>query len=255
MDEPALLSATVLLVRDGTQGLEVWMQERVSTMPDYPGMTVFPGGRVDARDRGEVSRAWSGGSVENTARVLGTDTHTARGLVFAAVRELFEETGTLLAVHRNGATVGDAAPYHAERLALESHRLSLTEMLAANDLRVHADLLRPWAHWVGTSEKGRVFDTYSFLAVHPVGQEPDGASSEADSAGWFAPRLLLEGWRHGLVRLVIPTWAQLTRLSRCATVAEAVAEAEASDMTPVVGAPRHDPQYHEFYATPFHERI
>ncbi|WPF67024.1 MULTISPECIES: NUDIX hydrolase [unclassified Corynebacterium] len=259
MEEPTLLSATVLLVRDGAQGLEVWVQERVSTMPDYPGMTVFPGGRVDERDRiGEHSGdrdVWAGSSADNAARVLGTDTHAARGLVFAAVRELFEETGTLLAVHPNGATVGDASPYHGERLALESHRLSLTDVLATNDLRVHSGLLHPWARWVGTSEKGRVFDTYSFLAVHPVGQEPDGASPEADSAGWFSPRLLIEGWRHGLVRLVIPTWAQLMRLSRCATVAEAVAEAETSDMTPVVGAPRHDPQYHEFYATTFHERI
>lgn len=255
MDEPALLSATVLLVRDGAQGLEVWVQERVSTMPDYPGMTVFPGGRVDARDRGGDRDVWAGSSAENAARILGTNAHAAHGLVFAAVRELFEETGTLLAVHPNGNTVADASPYHEERLALESHRRSLTDVLATNDLRVHAGLLHPWARWVGTSEQGRVFDTFSFLAVRPVGQEPDGASPETDSAGWFSPRLLIEGWRHGLVRLVIPTWAQLMRLSRCATVAEAVAEAEGSDMTPVVGSPRHDPRYREFYSTPFHERI
>ena len=40
------LSATVILVRDGANGLEVWMQERVLTMANYPGMTVFPGGGV-----------------------------------------------------------------------------------------------------------------------------------------------------------------------------------------------------------------
>ncbi|KQB86372.1 NUDIX hydrolase [Corynebacterium lowii] len=255
MEEPALLAATVLLVRDGAEGLEVWVQERVSTMPDYPGMTVFPGGRVDDRDVGEDSQVWSGRSVGDTAQTLGTTDSAAQGLVFAAVRELFEETGTLLAVHPNGATVGDASPYHEDRLALESHRLSLTEVLSSNNLRVHTDLLRPWARWIGSSEQGRRFDTFSFLAVHPVGQEADDTSSEADSAGWFSPRLLIEGWRHGLVRLVIPTWAQLMRLSRCETVEQAVAEAEASDMTPVHGAPRHDPRYREFYTTTFHERI
>lgn len=255
MNAPTLLAATVLLVRDGARGIEVWAQERVPTMPDYPGMTVFPGGRVDERDRSEAHTVWSGSAGAEIARSLRTDVGTAQGLVLAAVRELFEETGTLLAVHSNGATVGDAAPFHRDRLALESHRLSLTQVLRRNDLRVHADLLRPWARWVGTSEKGRRFDTYSFLAVHPVGQEADDSSSETDSGGWFPPGLLIEGWRHGLVRLVIPTWAQLMRLSGCSCVAEAVAEAERSDMTPVVGDPRDDPRYREFYTTPFHERI
>ena len=46
----ARLAATVLLVRDSVQGLEVFAQERVSTMRNFPGITVFPGGGVDYRD-------------------------------------------------------------------------------------------------------------------------------------------------------------------------------------------------------------
>ena len=252
------LAATVLLVRDGVKGLEVWVQERVSTMPNYPGMTVFPGGGVDRRDfpdSAESHALWSGRPLAAVAEAVGMPERSTHALVFAAVRELFEETGTLLAVHRNDTLVADATPFHADRLALESHRLSLTEVLNKNRLKVNADMLRPWAHWVGVSERGNAFDTTSFLAVHPVGQEPDEDSSETDSAGWFPPALLLDGWRTGLVRLVIPTWAQLDRLAQCRSVKSALAEADRTDMAPVIGDPVDDPRYREFFATSRPDRI
>lgn len=254
----ARLAATVLLVRDGSHGLEVWVQERVSTMPNYPGMTVFPGGGVDRRDFSDYPRSselWSGRPLAELAADMGMPPRSAYALVFAAVRELFEESGTLLAVENDQKIVADASPLHRERLGLESHRLSLTEVLRQWQLKVHADMLRPWARWVGVSERGDKFDTTSFLAVQPAGQEPDEDSSETESAGWFPPRLLLDGWRTGLVRLVIPTWAQLQRLAECRTVAEALAEAARSDMTPVVGDPSSDPRYREFFTSTHPDRI
>lgn len=187
----ARLAATVILIRDGSQGLEVWVQERVSTMPNYPGMTVFPGGGVDHRDypsSATDAALWMGPSLISTARTMGTSASKAHALVFAAVRELFEETGLLLACHPNGTVVADATVYHEHRLALESHRLSLTDVLRSKNLAVTTCLLRPWARWVGCSEKGNWFDTFTFVAVHPSGQEPDAESSEADSGGWFSPQ-------------------------------------------------------------------
>lgn len=245
----ARLAATVLLVRDGPGGVEVWVQERVSTMEHYPGMTVFPGGGVDERDwPQEFGSLWSGPSIVATARALGTSRHKAHALVFAAVRELFEETGTLLAIDATGATVEDASPFHGDRLALESHRLALTQVLQRGQLRVRSDLLRPWARWVGPSERGTWFDTFSFLAVRPRGQEPDGQTPEALSAGWFPPGLILQAWRHGLVRLVVSTWHQLLLLERCATVDEALARAAVADMTPVIlPATGDDPRFDDYY--------
>ncbi|MGP6173412.1 NUDIX hydrolase [Corynebacterium sp. A21] len=253
------LAATVLLIRDGTQGLEVWVQERVSTMRNYPGMTVFPGGGVDPRDFPprvwDSGDLWTGPSVISVARRMGTTKYKAHALVFAAVRELFEETGTLLATHADGRPITDAGPYHADRLALESHRLSLTDVLSDNELKVRSDLLTPFARWVGTSQSGNTFDTYSFLAVAPEGQETDGETSEAASAGWLSPKLLLEGWQVGLVRLVIPTYAQLHALAQSHTVAEALAATEIADLSPVIGDPTEDPRYHEFFHTSRPDRI
>ncbi|WJY97379.1 NUDIX hydrolase [Corynebacterium fournieri] len=248
----ARLSATVMLLRDGASGLEVWMQERVLSMPNYPGITVFPGGGVDSRDF--PPRAWNDGelwlgrSAISLGRQLGVTKYKAYALLFAAVRELFEETGTLLAVDDDGVLLDDARPFHDRRLKLESHELSLTDVLRESNLNVCADLLKPQARWVGRSESGNWFDTFTFVAAQPGGQEPDGDTEEADDANWFPPQLLLDGWRHGLVRLAPSTWAQLKDVAKFSTTQEALAAVGTSFLSPVVGDPVDDERYLDFFS-------
>lgn len=247
----ARLSATVMLLRDGADGLEVWMQERVLSMPNYPGITVFPGGGVDARDfpprAWDDGELWLGRSAIALARQLGVTKYKAHALMFAAVRELFEETGTLLAVDDDCVLLDDARPFHDSRLQLESHELSLTDVLRESNLNVCGDLLKPFARWVGRSESGNWFDTFTFVAAQPEGQEPDADTDEADDANWFPPRLLLDGWRHGLVRLAPSTWAQLSEITRFADTAEVLAAADTSILSPMVGDPVDDERYRDFY--------
>lgn len=253
------LAATVLLVRDGKRGLEVWMQERVSTMSNYPGMTVFPGGGVDPRDfpprSWDSGRLWSGPSAVAVARQMGVTKYKAHALLFAAVREMFEETGTLLAVDSTGEVITDASYLHDERKQLTTHQKALTDVLAKHDLKVRSDLVRPWARWVGVSESGNWFDTFSFVAALPEGQNPDGETSEADDANWFPPSLLIEGWRHGLVRFVLATWAQLTELKNYSSVAEVMAAAPNANLNPVMENPVSDPRFEEYFTDQPEDRI
>ena len=86
-------AATVVLLRDGAAGVDVWLLTRVDQMVFAAGITVFPGGRVDAADS---ELPWSGRSPDGLALRLGCDALVARALVGAAVRETFEETGVLL---------------------------------------------------------------------------------------------------------------------------------------------------------------
>ena len=248
----AKLAVTVLMIRDAPDGIEVYVQERVSTMPTFPNTTVFPGGGVDPRDfeTGDFQGMRSliaGASLSRWAKALHADEARARALLFAAVRELFEETGTLLAVHKDGTPVTDATAYHPQRLALESHRHSLTQMLSNNELKIRSDLLRPFARWVSLPEDPYHFDVFSFVAVAPYGQEPDGNTREAASSGWFPPSLILDGWRAGLLRLVIPTWAQLTKLSKFDSVEEVMNALRTADMTPHYGRITEDPDFAQFH--------
>lgn len=252
------MAATVLLIRDGKNGLEVWVQERVSTMVNYPGHVVFPGGGVDKRDfpprSWDSGELWAGHSVVAMARRMGVTKYKAHALVFAAARELFEEAGTLLAI-KDDNHIDDATPYHDFREKLESHEVSFTDFLAEHSMRVDSDLLIPWARWVGSSGAKNWFDTFFFLALLPEGQNPDGNTGEADDANWFPPQLLLDGWKAGLVRLVVPTWAQIKRLAQYNSVAEVQDAASLSDTRPVIGDPRDDPRYYDFFSTTPIDRI
>ncbi len=252
----AKLAVTVVLVRDSPTGLEVYVQERVSSMPTFPNTTVFPGGGVDPRDfeilgpPSDLLRSdptWSGPDLDEWASRLRTDRSKARALLLAACRELFEESGTLLAAHANGDLITDATPFHSQRLALESHRLSFSQVLARNNLVVRTDLLQPCARWISPKTDVHQFDMYSFVAIHPEGQEADGNTSEAASTGWFSPSLILDGWRAGLLRLVIPTWAHMLLLAEHDTVDSLLTAIADHSMDPVIGDPSEDPRYHEFY--------
>ena len=257
------LASTVLLVRDSLHGIELYVQERVSTMKFAPNMTVFPGGGVDARDfPGDVDGdghdsprlTWSGHAPQWWAEKFGVAPATARALVCAAVRETFEETGTLLAADASGATVVDSGRFHAQRKALESHELAFSDFMAAENLGLRSDLLRPWSNWVTPEKFPTRFDTFFFLAAQPEGQIADGDTSEAASTGWFRPTVLMDGWRDRKVGLMPPTWAQIKRLLPYDTVAEVLAAADADD-APVARTTSDffgDPFMDEFFAVATH---
>ncbi|MBB4687706.1 NUDIX hydrolase [Amycolatopsis jiangsuensis] len=215
-------AATVILLRDAADGLEVFLQHRVRGMAFAGGMTVFPGGGVDPRDA-DASVAWAGPPPSWWGERFACDEGLARALVCAAVRETFEESGVLLAGTED-AVVADVAPYRAARKALESREISLAGFLADAGLTVRADLLRPYAHWVTPPEEPRRYDTRFFAAKLPEGQRADGATSEADAVGWQRPSAAIADAREGRRGLMPPTWLTLSELDECATAGEVLGE-------------------------------
>ncbi|MDL9935631.1 NUDIX domain-containing protein [Gordonia sp. ABSL1-1] len=234
-------AATVVLVRDGSDGIEVFLQRRVKQMAFAGGMTVFPGGGVDARDA-EADLAWSGPGAPWWADAFNTTEETAQALVCAAVRETFEECGVLLATGAEGEVV-DPAALSAERAQLVDKSLSLAEFLRARSLTLRADLLAPLAHWITPVNEKRRYDTRFFLAAVPHGQHPDDATTEAEVALWAGARAALTSWRDGKHFLLPPTWAQLTEIARFDCVDDLLAadhriEPIQPDVTPGAGLAR-----------------
>ena len=168
---PARDAATVALVRDAANGLEVYLLRRVRGMAFAGGMHVFPGGSVDPADA-TADLGWAGPPAGEWAQAFATTAPLARSLVCAAVRETFEESGVLLA----GASDDDLLPdvssddWEAERVALEAREHSLSELLARRGLVLRSDLLRPLAHWITPEVEPKRFDTRFFLARLPEGQ-------------------------------------------------------------------------------------
>ena len=224
------LASTVMLVRDavgdGPSALEVFLQRRVATMEFAPSMLVFPGGRVDPRDaRTDVQ--WAGRSPRQWADALGVGEDETRELVTAAVRELFEECGVLLAGPDEDSVVADVSSdvWHERRMALTRHELSLAEVLDHEGLVLRADLLAYRAHWVTPVFEPRRYDTRFFAAAVPDGQVPDARTTEADDADWADPADLVAALDRGEVMMLPPTRVALETLATAGSVAEAVSDA------------------------------
>ncbi|MGW6448964.1 NUDIX hydrolase [Lentzea sp. NPDC055074] len=216
-------AVTVVLLRDGAEGLEAFLLRRVKGMAFAGGMSVFPGGGVDRRDA-DTSVAWTGPPPEWWAEIFCVDAGTARAFVCAAVRETFEESGVLLAGPDPTSVVADTAKYSRARQQLVDRELSLAQFLAANDLVLRADLLRPWANWVTPYEEPRRYDTRFFVAALPHGQNADGETTEASDAAWQRPSDAIADAQEGRRMLMPPTWRTLDEVGALGSVEKVMAE-------------------------------
>lgn len=236
MPRPA---ATVLLVRDrpdpapGHDRLQVFLQRRVAGMAFASGMTVFPGGGVDATDVPDPD-AWRGPDPVWWAERLRCPPELAGALVQAAVRETFEECGVLLAGPRSPAT-GELATgaLAAARADLVARRCTLGQLLADADLLLRADLLRPWARWITPEGQPRRYDTAFFVAVLPSGQQADAHTTEAVEATWWHPAVALAHGERGELQLMAPTVWNLRELAAQPDSAAVLAAAERREVHPV----------------------
>ena len=199
-------ASTVMLVRDGDAGPEVFMLRRVSGMEFAPSMMVFPGGGVDERDS-EARLPWAGPSPTEWAERLGCSPAEAQMYVAAAVREVFEECGVLLASRSASGPLArvDDPEWRDIRLGLVDRRLSLAEVLHDRGLVLRSDLIVAKAHWLTPVFEPRRYDTWFFAALMPASQVADGETTEADHADWFVPSELLGAYAAGTALMLPPT--------------------------------------------------
>lgn len=234
---PTRDAATVILLRDLPRGgIEVFLIRRVRSMAFAGGMYVFPGGSVDPRDAWLPESAWAGPPPEHWAGVLAADDALTRALVAAAVRETFEESGVLLAGANPDTVAADPTDpsWEADRKRLLDRSLSLAELLTGRGLRLRADLLRPWAHWITPEVEERRYDTRFFLAAIPPGQLARDVGGESDRVAWVTPEDALARVAAGKWGMLRPTAVTLTELSGYRSVAAALTAADARDVRPVL---------------------
>src|SRR5262245_47436504 len=97
-------AATVLVLRDSDDGAEVFMVRRHEGTGAFRGAHVLPGGRVDQRDA-DVDGNWCDGVEHSKQQLRELPAVDAVAFHVAAVRELFEEAGVLLARQKSGEFV------------------------------------------------------------------------------------------------------------------------------------------------------
>ncbi|MES2711323.1 MAG: NUDIX hydrolase [Pseudomonadota bacterium] len=205
------LAATVLLLREGDGGPEVFMVVRHGDIAFAGGALVFPGGRLDPGDRALAERVGLAGD--------------AGALRLCALRETFEEAAILLT---RSAAPRDFATWQAKLCADE---ISFAALLEGLGVEPAPEALVPFAHWITPPSRPKRFDTHFFLAVAPEDQVAAHDGGEAVDSVWINPRRALAEADAGTRKLVVATRLNLMRLARFDTVAAILAHAEA---TPVV---------------------
>jgi len=214
-------AATVVLVRDGPQGLETLMVVRHHEIDFARGAAVFPGGKVAAADRDAALRQHAPAGAEYAEDDLA--------LRIAAVREAFEESGLLLA-RRRGRLLGAEAlgelwrRWH-KRTAVSAE--AFVEMVRAEGLELALDLLHPFAHWVTPKVSPKRFDTYFYIAAAPPGQVAAHDGREAVDSFWITPSNALRDCEERRRVIIFPTLCNLALLATSADAAAAMAAARA----------------------------
>ncbi len=216
------LAATVMMLRDGPNGLEVFMVKRHHEIDFATGALVFPGGSADPGDCSAVVRA----------RCDGAGQYDDEELRFrvASVREAFEETGLLLCRRPGVDHVLEAdeceALYHY-RDKLESNELDFGQFLEAEDLICVANRLSHFAHWITPAGMPKRFDTHFFCARTPERQLAKHDGSENVDSVWITPSEACAAADRGEYTIIFPTRVNIEKLGRMGKdVATAMANIE-----------------------------
>lgn len=215
-------STTVLLVRDGAQGLEVLMVVRADDRSQFAAAMVFPGGVVDAEDADLAWLALCDGAealepLERARRVAG-------------FRELYEETGLLLLdgpAHPPASAAGET-PF-LEVVRSSGGRLDLSAMI-------------PFAHWITPEGAPKRYDTFFRLCCRTTEMTAVSDGRETVSAEWLRPADAIALGASGERNLLFPTKCQLDLLAQADTVADAAAAARSRRIIPVSPSMERTPE-------------
>lgn len=196
---PVLDAATVVLLRDGADGIEAVMLRRNLRSDFVGGAYVFPGGGVDPQD-GDTDRF----------RV-------------AAIRETFEEAGLLLARRADGSIVSFADGEVADRFvghrrAVDDGRMTMAQLCDLEGLTMATDGLLALSRWVTPLGAPRRYDTRFFVARAPAGQVALHDDREVIDHLWIRPADALARQEAGGFELILPTRSTLEELADFRTV-------------------------------------
>lgn len=217
-------AATVVILRDGAHGLEVFLVKRHGLSDVLGGAYVFPGGKLDAADCAPDTHRHLDQDRAQLHAALGepgTAPDLASGLFVAALRETYEEAGVLFA-HGADAHTGAAADFHARVLS--------------GSMRLQTQAVHPWSRWITPrmpSVTNKRFDTRFFIAVLPPGQKAAHDNVEATESAWLRPRAALEQYWAREIELAPPQIMSLAHLARYSTAADAMAQAR-SQLPPLI---------------------
>lgn len=217
-------AATILLLRD-EPAFEVLMVKRHHQIDFASGALVFPGGKTHA---GDHDPDWA-------EHVLGWEAFDGeqRALRIAAIREVFEEAGILLAVRRNGQPIGGEACPMEVRQAVDAGATHFLDVVRDLGARLDLAALTTFARWVTPAIVPKRFDTWFYVVRAPDDQLAACDGRETVDAEWIPPSEALRLAAAGERKVIFPTRMNLQLLAEASDAGDAVARAEGRSLVTV----------------------
>lgn len=207
-------SATVVMLRDGVKGLEVFLMKRSGLSDTFGDAYVFPGGKLDAADCSTVALAaldQDAGTLSGQLAEPQLPSQVAAGLYGAALRELFEEAGVLLSTSETRPKSNQLADWQ--------------DWLQSAQGQLQASAMQPWSRWItprmAAMSKKR-FDTRFFLTLAPTDQDARHDNFETTASIWLRPQDALECMAQGEIEMAPPQIMSLAHLARYTHAAQAL---------------------------------
>jgi glyoxylase-like metal-dependent hydrolase (beta-lactamase superfamily II)/8-oxo-dGTP pyrophosphatase MutT (NUDIX family) len=187
---PIIEAASVVLTRPPALR-DVFVVGRALALRFMGGFHAFPGGKVHHSD------------AELATEQAVTPRHVA------AIRELFEETGVLLARRADGSFPPSGTALASARQELLAERASFGELLSSLGLHLESADLVPAGDLITPPFVPLRFDTAFFIATLPANQTAEVWPGELTQGEWLPPATALAEWRAGRLLLSPPTLALL----------------------------------------------
>ena len=189
---PPRPSATLMITRDGDEGVEVLLGHRCETMPSFPGYWAFPGGGVSRVDKA-------------ASEMLGISVQHC-----TILRELVEELGLspqdgrLISVEEDfrRMVVDDKANWFP--LALDGDISSDTKGMRIISMRT-------------TPPFGPMRFENTFLHIHALEHDEFSlvGQTEFENARWMRPCDVVTAWQNNAIKVAPPVVTLLMEVVRC----------------------------------------
>jgi len=197
---PPVDAASVLLLRDSDEGLQVLLMRRAQASQVLGGAYVFPGGKVDADDhtpQALTHLSETPVALRERLHEPALDPARAAGLFMAALREAFEECGVLAGQASDGPAV-------ATQLRQQMDQLGWHQSLRETGRPLRTEALLPWSRWITPRQPAvtnKRFDTRFFVARVCDDQVASHDNFETTDSVWLTPLQALQRYADGQIDL------------------------------------------------------
>ena len=204
-------AATVLLLRDASNTVEVFMLKRAAAS-NFGNAWVFPGGKVDSVDL--INKFSHKPKLDNNE-----SNNIESSYLLAAIRECFEECGVLIAKRNSGEMFSPQDQKEDKLLKkyqfqINNNEISFYDILNNLNLFPAINNLIYLSHWTTPTTEKKRYSTKFFLSLLPKKQDAVHDGFEGVESLWIAPEDALNLYKSGKFPIILPTIKSLEAISK-----------------------------------------